>query len=107
MEVSFPTTGQFLGVDTDVGTYTSRMRADGTMDVSGRAITMVTDGSVATWEGYGVGRPTGEGRAVSSRGAVCYSTTSETLAGPNGVAAVFDFEADAEGNASVVLWEWS
>jgi len=63
------------------------------------------DGNSATWKGQGVGRFL-EGGAVSYRGAVYYSSASPGLARLNSVAAVFEFDVDAEGNTHSKLWEW-
>ena len=48
----------------------------------------------------------GAGRRVSYRGAVYYSTAVPKLAPLNSVAAVFEFDVDAEGNTRSKLWEW-
>jgi hypothetical protein len=63
------------------------------------------DGDMATWRGQGVGKFTGGG-AVSYRGAVYYSTAAAKLMRLNTVAAVFEFEVDAQGNTHTKLWEW-
>ncbi len=108
LEVSFQAQGRLLGIETtEVATYTSQMRADGTIYGEGQGVVMASDGSVATWKGSGVGRATGEGMAASYRGAIYYSTTSESLSRLNEIAAVFEFEVDAEGATSAVFWEWS
>jgi hypothetical protein len=107
LEVSFQAQGQLLGIETtEVATYTSQMRADGTIYGEGHGVVMASDGSMATWKGSGVGKATGEGMAVSYRGALYYSTQSESLSRLNEIAAIFEFEVDAEGATSTVLWEW-
>jgi hypothetical protein len=60
---------------------------------------------MATWKGHGVGKFVGGG-AVSYRGAVYYSTASPKLARLNGVAGVFEFDVDANGNTTAKSWEW-
>ena len=108
LEVSFQAQGRLLGIETtEIGTYTSRMRADGTIYGEGQGVTMAADGSTATWKGSGVGRATGEGMAASYRGAIYYSTQSESLARLNEIAAIYEFEVDAAGAVSAVIWEWS
>ena len=59
---------------------------------------------MATWKGGGVGKFTGGG--VSYRGAIYYSTASQKLARLNGIATVFEFEVDADGNTQSKIWEW-
>jgi hypothetical protein len=106
VEVAFETAGKLLGIETnEVGTYTSGSRPDGTLYGEGQGVILGADGSNATWKGSGVGKFAGGG-AVSYRGAVYYSTASPKLARLNSVAAIFEFEVDAEGNTHSKLWEW-
>ena len=108
VEVSFQSQGRLLGIEAQtVATYTSEMRPDGTVYGEGHALLTGADGSTANWKGSGVGRQTGEGMAASFRGAVYYSTASESWARLNEIAGVYEFEIDAEGNTSGVAWEWS
>lgn len=106
VEVSFEDSGKVLGVDiNEIGTYWSEPRPDGTLYGEGQGVLLGADGSQVTWKGAGVGR-FGAGGAVSYRGAVFYSTAAPKLARLNGVAAVFEFDVDAEGNTHSKLWEW-
>ncbi len=106
VEVSFETTGKLLGVEGhDVGTYTSSIRPDGSILGEGQGVILAQDGSAVTWKGQGVGKFVGGG-AVSYRGAVFYYSTSPKFARLNTVAAVFEFEVDAEGNIHSKVWEW-
>jgi hypothetical protein len=106
VEVSLESQGRLLGVDViEVATYYAVARPDGTLFGEGQGVTTSADGDSATWKGQGVGKFVGAG-AVSYRGAIFYSTASPKLARLNSVAAVFEFEADAEGNTHAKLWEW-
>lgn len=106
VEVAFESTGKVLGIDVmEVGTYWSESRPDGSLYGEGHGVVIGADGNNATWKGQGVGK-FAEGGAVIYRGAVYYSTTSPKLARLNGVAAVFEFDVDAEGNTHSKLWEW-
>ena len=106
VEVSFESKGSLLGADAmEIGTYTSETRPDGTLFGEGQGVVLTPDGSMATWKGQGVGRFVGPGN-VSYRGAVFYSSTSPKFARLNTVAAVFEFESDADGNTHSKLWEW-
>ena len=106
VEVAFESTGKMLGIDVmEVGTYWSESRSDGSLYGEGHGVVIGADGNSATWKGQGVGRFL-EGGAVSYRGAVYYSSASPGLARLNSVAAVFEFDVDAEGNTHSKLWEW-
>jgi hypothetical protein len=107
VEVAFEGTSKLLGLQmSEIVTYTSGSRPDGTLFGEGQGVVVSPDGDSATWKGQGVGK-FGAGGTVSYRGAVYYTTSSPKLARLNGVAAVFEFEADAEGNTHGKLWEWS
>jgi len=106
VEVAFESVGKLLGIDVnEIGTYWSASRPDGSLYGEGQGVIIGQDGSSATWKGQGVGQFVGGG-AVSYRGAVYYSSASPKLAPLNSVAAVFEFEVDAEGNTHSKLWEW-
>lgn len=107
VESSFHQSGKILGVEvTEMGTYWSVVRAGGMLYGDGQGVTMTKDGEMAAWTGNGVGRFTGQGEAVSFRGALYYQTSSAKLARLNSVAVVFEFEVDENGNTHAKLWEW-
>jgi hypothetical protein len=106
METSFRATGKLLGVDvTENGTYWSVVRPDGSLYGEGQGIMMGRQGEVATWIGQGVGTIKRDG-GVSYRGAVYYQTEQSKWSSLNSVAAIFEYEVDAEGNTRAELWEW-
>ena len=106
METSFQATGTVLGVnETDTGTYWAVVRPDGTLYGEGQGVVMGQGGEMATWVGQGVGTLKKNG-SVSYRGAVYYQTTSPTWLRLNSVAAIFEFEVDAQGNSKSEIWEW-
>lgn len=106
VEVSFESKGKLLGVEnSEIGTYWSESRPDGSLYGEGQGVLITADGEVATWKGGGVGK-FGGGGAVSYRGAIYISTASKKLARLNGTAAVFEYDVDAEGNTQSKLWEW-
>ena len=108
VEVSFEAKGRLLNLDsTDMGSYVSHVRPDGTIYGEGQGVLITSDGGMATWKGQGVGRFTGKGTAVSYRGALYYQSASPSLARLNGVAAVYEYEVDENGKTSAKLWEWS
>jgi hypothetical protein len=107
-ETSFEVSGSVSGIPSTVmGTYWSVVRPDGTLygECPAQGVIMAPDGA-GSWSGAGVGRFTGEGTAVSFRGALYFQTTSMKLSRLNSIAAPYEWEVDAKGNAHVVLWEW-
>lgn len=62
-------------------------------------------GETATWVANGVGKMTGKGSAASWRGAVYYQTAAPPWARLNSVVAVFEYEADGNGNSTAKLRE--
>ena len=107
METSFRSTGQLLGVaTTGFGTYVATLQTDGTLSGDGQGIVMGASGEVATWRTTGVGRRRGDGGA-SFRGASYYRSSSPGWEGLNGIAVVFEYEADADGNSHGSFWEWT
>ena len=106
VETSFEAAGKLLKVDfTEMGTYTSVMRPDGTLYGDGQGILMGKQGQSMSWKGSGVGVLKRDG-SVSYRGAVYYQTTTPKWRRLNRVAAVFEYEVDRNGNTSATLWEW-
>ena len=103
VEVSFEDSGKLLGIEVnEIVTYWAEVRPDGSLYGEGQGIVTTQDGDMATLKGQGVGKFVGGG-AVSYRGAVYYSTASPKLARLNTVAAVFEFDADANGNTHTTL----
>jgi hypothetical protein len=106
VEVSFQAAGQLLdSAVTDLGTYESAVRPDGSLFGEGRGVLMAADGAAVTWRGQGVGRFTGSG-GVRWRGAIYYETASERFARLNGVAGVFEYETGEDGKTTAKIYEW-
>ena len=106
VEVSFEDNGKMLGGDAhEIGTYWSVSRPDGSLYGEGNGVVMTHDGGMATWKGCGVGKISASG-AVSYRGAIYYSTATPKLARLNGIAVVFEFDVDGDGNTHSKIWEW-
>jgi hypothetical protein len=107
LEVSFEGTGSVFGVDAlEFGTYVAHMKAPGVLLGQGQGLSLTREGDAVTWQGTGIGKPTGKGMAASWRGGIIYSTQSQKLARRNGTAAVFEWDVDEHGNAKGVTWEW-
>ena len=106
MEISFQGSATLLGVKaTNTGTYWSVVRPDGTLYGEGQGIVMSNDGDLATWVGQGVGTMKKDG-GVSYRGAVYYQSSSPKWSQLGRVAAIFEYDVDAQGNTRTQQWEW-
>ena len=106
VEVSVQGTGKLLGVETrNTVTYCAGIRPDGSLYGEAQGLVVGRGGEQATFKAQGVGRLL-DGGAVSYRGASYYYSDSPKLRRLNGVAALFEYEADADGNTKSKLWEW-
>lgn len=106
VEVSFEESGKMLGVaTTGFGTYSSIVRADGTICGDGEGVLITQDGEMVTWKGSGLGKFKERG-AVSYRGILYFRTASQKLAKLNTVGGVFEYEVDPDGNTHTKIWEW-
>ena len=106
VEVSFEDTGKMLGTAVNgFGTYSSVVRADGTIYGEGDGAMTTADGELISWKGSGLGK-FGPGGAVSYRGILYYRTASQKLAKLNSVGGVFEYEVDTKGKTQTKVWEW-
>jgi len=105
-EVTFEDSGKMFGVPvTGMGTYTSVVRADGSIFGNGQGLTTTDEGEGVTWTGTGVGH-FGPGGSVSYRGMLFFRTTSKKLARLNNACGAFEYEVDAKGATISKMWEW-
>jgi hypothetical protein len=105
IETSYQANATLLGVKaTTTGTYTSVVRPDGTLFGEGQGIVLSNEGDLATWVGQGVGTLKNGGAVY--RGAVYYQSSSAKWSRLNSVAAIFEYEVDAQGNTRAQQWEW-
>jgi hypothetical protein len=106
VEVTTQATGKLLGIETRSNvTYCAEIRQDGSLYGEGQGLIVGKGGEQATWKGQGVGRLL-DGGAVSYRGALYLYSHSAKLSRLNTVAAVYEYEADADGNTKSKFWEW-
>jgi hypothetical protein len=106
VEVSLEATGRLLGIETrSTITYWASVRPDGSLYGEAQGLVVGKGGEQATFKAQGVGKLL-DGGAVSYRGAQYYFSNSQKLSRLNTIAAVFEYEADAEGNTKSKLWEW-
>jgi hypothetical protein len=106
VEVSFEDAGKVLGVNaTGFGTYTSTVRADGSIYGEGQGAMFTADAEMVSWKGSGLGKFKEKG-AVSYRGMIYFQTPSQKLAKVNNCCCVFEYEVDPEGKTVAKGWEW-
>jgi hypothetical protein len=106
IEVTFQAAGKILGVDhSTTATYASSMRPDGTVYGEGQGVVKGANGQMASWVGQGIGK-LGRGQAISYRGAIYYQSVSPEWSRLNGVAAIYEYEVDEQGNSDARIWEW-
>jgi hypothetical protein len=72
--------------------------------VSGHAVARDAAARVA-WVGQGVGTMKGDG-SISYRGSCYYYSAAPAWSRLNALAAVFEYEVDAQGNTRGQIWEW-
>lgn len=107
VEVSFEANGTLFDEHvSDIGTYRSVLRPDGTLYGDGQGVIMTESGAGITWKGNGVGQFTGRGNGVRWRGAIYFQTASEKFARLNKAPGIFEFETDETGKAESKTWEW-
>lgn len=105
-EVSFEDAGQMFGVPTTgIGSYTSVIQPDGSLQGTGQGLIMTEDGESITWTGTGNGR-FGSGGSVSYRGMLFFRTASKKLARVNNSCGAFEYEVAADGTTVSKVWEW-
>ncbi len=106
-EITIQQSGKFLEMETtDIATYCSVLRPDGTLFGEGQGITMTKEGEMATWKGQGVGQFIGKGPACSFRGAIYFQSSSDKLSCLNCIAVIYEYETEDNGNTHAKLWEW-
>jgi hypothetical protein len=105
-EVTFEDAGTMFDVPvTGMGTYTSVVRADGSIFGNGQGMEMTGEGESLIWTGSGLGH-FGPGGSVSYRGMLFFQTTSKKLARMNNACVAFEHETDSKGETISRLWEW-
>ena len=108
LKVSLQAAGRIQGVEhTSLWTYTSTTRADGSIFGQGRGVLTTADGDVVHILGRASDQSGGPGSPVNYRGAFHFQTRSEKFSRLNGMAAVFEYDVDADGKAAGKVWEWT
>ena len=65
------------------------------------------DGDVVHILGRASDQSGGAGRATHYRGAFHFQTTSEKFSRLNSIAAVFEYDVEADGSSQGKIWEWT
>src|SRR5262249_53098324 len=74
---------------------------------TGTGTLLAASGAVVRWSSCGVGRRTGEGHKVRSRGVGSYATDDPNLAAFNRIIAAGEFEVDPVAmTVKGAVWEW-
>ena len=98
--------GTLAGAEVQMlATYSSDMRADGTLYGECPAGVIMTGDGVATFRATGTGSFTADGGAIF-RGAVYFQATAPSLSSLNGICGMYEWDVGAEGNATWNIWEW-
>ena len=106
VEVSVQSTGKLVGIEIRGNvTYWAGVRQDGSLYGEAQGLVVGKGGERATFKAQGVGKLL-DGGAVSYRGAQYFYSDSPKLSRLNSIAAVFEYETDADGNTKSKLWEW-
>jgi hypothetical protein len=106
VEVSQQGSGKMLGSEiTEISTFSSTMRPNGTAYGEGQSIRMLSDGGSAEFKGTGVGKPSGRGWRWSY-GGTFQTVTSQKLGRLLDIYIVGEYNADENGNYQSKEWEW-
>ena len=108
-QVTFEVLGTVLGKGAKmIVTYQSTLQSDGTVygECLNQGVIMSQEGDVATFRAAGAGNFTDAEGAIAFRGAIYHKTASQDWAALNGLAVIYEWDVDADGNASYKGWEW-
>jgi hypothetical protein len=106
VEVTFEDSGHTDEIPTTgIGTYTSVVAPDRSLEGHGQGIISTQDGEGVTWTGTSFGK-FGQAGAVSYRGMLFFKTTSQKLAHLNNACGAFEYEVDSSGATVSKVWEW-
>jgi hypothetical protein len=109
VETSFEVSGDFGGVASRIiGTYWSTVRSNGSLygECPQQGLLVTADGDIGTWTGAGVGRFTGQGAAVSFRGAIYFAVAPQQLTHLSSTAIIYEWDIYSDNNATAKFWEW-
>ncbi len=107
VEVTLQTKGKILGVEQNsTWTYNSKTRPDGSIHGTGTGFMTTKNGDVIALDGSAASKGANPDGSIAYRGMITFQTASEEFAQLNGMAGVFEYDVDREGNATTKVWEW-
>ncbi len=107
VEVTLQTKGKILGVEQkSAWTYNSKTRPDGSIHGTGTGFMTTKNGDMIALDGTGASKGANQDGSVAWRGMITFQTASEEFAQLNGMAGVFEYDVDGEGNTTTKVWEW-
>ncbi len=102
VESSFQTQGEVLGVAVkNMGTFTGRRRADGSLLGKGQGILMTPDGQSVPWEGTGIGNVAQDG-SVTYQAAILIEPSATKLDELSKTPLLVEFTTSPEGQVEAV-----
>ena len=108
LKVSLQAAGTIQGIEhTSIWTYTSTTRTDGSVFGQGRGVLTTADGDVVHLLARASDQSGGPGSATHYRGAFHFQTESEKFSRLNGIAAVFEYDVEADGKSKAKIGEWT
>ena len=105
METAATGAGELVGAEVKIfATYHAEMRPDGTFygECPNSGVVMAADG-VATFRASGIGKPTSDG-GFSFRGSVYFEASAPSLAELNGIACMYQWDVNANDEATWEIW---
>ncbi|MDD1718349.1 MAG: hypothetical protein LUO88_04660 [Methanoregulaceae archaeon] len=107
IEVSVERKGRLLGVEAmEMVTFWSIRKPGGVLYGEGQGALMSNEGEMGVYHATGVGKSGGRGTSTMLRGVLYPHSRSPKWVSLNGVALVYEYESDENGNTHVKLWEW-
>ena len=107
IEVTLQTKGKILGVEQNsTWTYNSKTLANGSIHGTGTGFMTTKNGDLIALSGSGAAKHVNPDGGINYRGVIYFQTTSKEFEQLNGMAGVFEYDVDKEGNATTKVWEW-
>ncbi len=107
LEVTLQTKGKIMGVEQNSAwTYNSNTAPDGTIHGEGTGFMTTKNGDMIALKGSAASRGANPDGSLNYRGIIYFQTTSKEFAQLNGMAGVFEYDVDSEGNTTTKVWEW-
>ena len=107
IELSTDASGKVLGIEAiDMTTFENIMKPGGIIFGMGQGAIMGKGGEMGMYYVNGVGKMTGKGTGATFRGALYMMSQTPKWSALNGIALIYEYETDENGNTHVKAWEW-